>query len=334
MELAFDGLGNTRVARVRCIDSDRQEIATVAGAVVKALVGKPAGEPEVNARLGERLSAAFHLARRKAQRRGERLVLMLDDADFCISAFTEPGTPEQERLDAREFWTTLAEQCGTGGCAVVVASLSGSLLASTVIDGWADPLANQVRVLRIEPLELGDIRRLCTELGRQINVSFSSWALRHISALSAGNVAVVHSLCSTVVRLLRQAGGVSPLQHLRVGRADIQCAAEQLVHTGDAFRSHLLPWLGPVERKLMEPWRASVPVPPRSSGTCWRTSIRQSSAIRPSHGCGTWGSSTTAKGASPSPSRCSPCGCATTSSPRRERPRGAGIGSSTSSRSE
>jgi serine/threonine protein kinase len=252
LELARDGLGDTRFVRVRCIELVDRKVATVAGAVVKALTDKAPEGPADGADLGKWLSEAFVLATRKAQRKGERLILVLDDADFCIASFTDAGVAEQERQDARLFWAALAEQSSTGNCAVVVTSLAGSLLASTVIDGWANPLANQARVLRVEPLDAGDIHRLCTELGRQINISFSPKALAHISALSAGNVSVVLSLCGTAVRMRRQAGDVNPLSSVHVERADIQQAAKQLIHTGDDFRSSLLPWLGPVERKLLE----------------------------------------------------------------------------------
>ncbi|WP_223643743.1 serine/threonine-protein kinase [Corallococcus sp. EGB] len=252
LEMVRDGLSNTRFVRVRCIELVDRKVETVAGAVMKALTNRAREEPAAGADLHQRLSQAFLHAVRRAQRKAERLVLVLDDADFCIAAFTEAGISEQERRDARVFWASLAEQTRTGNCAVVVTSLAGSLLSSTVIDGWANPLANQARVVRVGPLEAGDIRKLCAELGRQINVTFSAWALARIVGLSAGNVSVVRSLCGTAVRSRRQADSANMLQSVHVGYADVQRAAQQLIHTGDDFRSSLLPWLGPIERKLME----------------------------------------------------------------------------------
>ncbi|AGC48679.1 serine/threonine protein kinase [Myxococcus stipitatus DSM 14675] len=252
LEMVRDGLGKTRFVRVRCIELVDRKMETVADAVMKALTDKPQEENAASVPLRQRLSQAFLHAVKRAQRKEERLVLVLDDADFCITAFTEAGIPEQERRDAREFWASLAEQSRAGSSAVVVTSLAGSLLSSTVIDGWANPLANQARVLRVGPLEAGDIRKLCTELGRQINVTFDTRALALITELSAGNVSVVRGLCGAAVRARRQERAATMLQSVHVGRADVQRAAQQLIHTGDEFRSSLLPWLGPLERRLME----------------------------------------------------------------------------------
>ncbi|GEN11714.1 serine/threonine protein kinase [Myxococcus fulvus] len=252
LEMVRDGLSHTRFVRVRCIELVDRKMETVADAVMKALTDKPREEDAASVPLQQRLSQAFLHASKRANRKDERLVLVLDDADFCITAFTDAGIPEQERRDARVFWASLAEQSRVGSSAVVVTSLAGSLLSSTVIDGWANPLANQARVLRVGPLEAADIRKLCTELGRQINVTFDERALALITELSAGNVSVVRGLCGAAVRSRRQEDAGNMLQSVHVGRADVQQAAQQLIHTGDEFRSSLLPWLGPLERRLME----------------------------------------------------------------------------------
>lgn len=248
IELARYGLEDAHFVSVRCIEVSERRLSEVAALVARAL-GAPsaAGAPEG---IREQLGAAIASAKEQAQ--GQRIVLVIEDADFCISALTDERASEEERRDARLFWTALAEQSRAGACAVVVTSLAGSQLSDTVLSGWANPLANQVQVLRVELLRLEDVRRMCTELGRQINVTFDEAALQRIYELSAGNVHVVRSLCSQAIQRLRRVSTVSPLQELNVRKVDISQAAVQVAGTSDTFRGNLLPWLEPTDKQVLE----------------------------------------------------------------------------------
>lgn len=248
IELARYGLENTRFFSVRCIQVSERKVSEVVAMVARALEETPPATAPAGIR--ERLEAAVTAAKQRAQ--GQRMVLVIEDADFCISALTDEQTPAEERRDARLFWTTLAELSRTGACAVVVTSLAGSRLGDTVLSGWANPLANQVHVLRVDPLSLEDVRKMCVELGRQINVSFEEAALRRIYELSAGNVYVVRSLCSQAIHTLRRAGAVNPLQELHVTDRDIARAAAQVAGTSDTFRGNLLPWLDATDKQVLE----------------------------------------------------------------------------------
>jgi serine/threonine-protein kinase len=248
IELARYGLENTRFFSVRCIQVSERKVSEVAALVARALEETPPATPPAGIR--ERLEAAVTAAKQRAQ--DQRMVVVIEDADFCISALTDEQTPAEERRDARLFWTTLAELSRTGACAVVVTSLAGSRLGDTVLSGWANPLANQVHVLRVDPLSLEDVRKMCVELGRQINVSFEESALRRIYELSAGNVYVVRSLCSQAINTLRRVGAVNPLQQLHVTDRDIARAAAQVAGTSDTFRGNLLPWLDATDKQVLE----------------------------------------------------------------------------------
>ncbi|MFL5349374.1 MAG: protein kinase domain-containing protein, partial [Hyalangium sp.] len=248
IELARYGLEDARFVSVRCIEVSERRVSEVAALVGRALEAPATAGPPPGIR--ERLEAAISSAKERAQ--GQRIVLVIEDADFCISALTDERASEEERRDARLFWTSLADQSRAGACAVVVTSLAGSQLSDTVLSGWANPLANQVHVLRVELLSLEDVRRMCTELGRQINVTFDEAALRRIYELSAGNVRVVRSLCSQAIQLRRRASAVSPLQELHVRKRDIARAAVQVAGTSDTFRGNLLPWLDPTDKQVLE----------------------------------------------------------------------------------
>lgn len=248
IELARYGLEGTHFFSVRCIEVSERRVSDVTALVTRALGAPPAvGVP---GGIRERLEAAISAAKERAQ--GQRVVLVIEDADFCISALTDERGSEEERRDARVFWTTLAEQSRTGACAVVVTSLAGSQLRDTVLSGWANPLANQVHVLRVELLALEDVRRMCTELGRQINVTFEEDALQRIYELSAGNVHVVRSVCSQAIHLRRRSSVTSPLQELCVRKRDIARAAVQVAGSSDTFRGNLLPWLDTADKQVLE----------------------------------------------------------------------------------
>jgi serine/threonine-protein kinase len=248
IELARYGLENTRFVSVRCIQVPERRVSEVAALVARAFEEAPSTAAPAGIR--ERLEAAIAAARQRLQ--GQRIVLVIEDADFCISALTDEQAPAEERRDARLFWTTLADLSRTGTCAVVVTSLAGSRLSDTVLSGWANPLANHVHVLRVDPLSLEDVRRMCVELGRQINVSFEEAALRRIYEVSAGNVYVVRCLCSQAINTLRRAGTVNPLQELHVSDRDIARAAVHVAGTSDTFRGNLLPWLEATDKQVLE----------------------------------------------------------------------------------
>jgi serine/threonine protein kinase len=247
VERARYGLRNAQFANVRC--NEALDPLALVTEIVCQLAGENADSPEKSVR--ERIHTATIAARQRASSPNQRIVLFLDDADAALLPLTDESATPSNRSLAQQLLTALVEESRKKKLSVVMASLTGFVLTEGKLRDWPNPAANHTTLLRAPPLSAPEVKRLVTELGRQINVAFADDAVAEFYAQSAGNVSVVRRLCSEVVAQHRKRLDHTPLVVISIAREEVSQIADDLAATGGTFKSSVMPWLSTAERYVL-----------------------------------------------------------------------------------
>jgi eukaryotic-like serine/threonine-protein kinase len=259
VNMAEYGLENRRFHRIRCSACVPRAAATLVEDIEAAFSPDADGggtifiDAKTDGAPAEVLSLKIRLARiaRQAKQRGERPILVLEDADWLVDLLVQRGVAEEERALGREVWTSLAQHARSGQLPVLVTSVRGFLLSQRLLGSWENPLASQAHHCSVPPLSSTALKRLVTELAVQMNVEFDGAALGEIHRVSAGNVYVTRLLCSAVVAARRDSHDESALAAVRITRADVREGWDRLASERATFSDSFVGWLGEAEQQVL-----------------------------------------------------------------------------------
>jgi serine/threonine protein kinase len=251
VNMAQDGLSATRFVPVRCAHTGSRDALAFALEIANALTETDAPPTVDGSGLREALMKSARVAAKAANRRKERLLLVLEDADWLVHRLTDPASPLEQQRSIRELWTTLAELAKLGVLGLVVTSLFGFMLTQRKIGDWENAFAGQVRLIAVGLLDFASTERMVRELGLQMNVQFDAAAMAAVYQLSAGNVDIARQICSRVVFSLRRRGEHHALQTIHVKATAVEQAGHDLANIGATFGESVLPWLDSVDRRVL-----------------------------------------------------------------------------------
>ena len=238
-------VSHTRFVRLRCVIG-----STSVSAFIERL--QRAVTREESTAQAFSLQSLREITVREAKRcqiEGQRLVLVLEDADRFIQALLDEANEERSQL--RALWAMLGELVEQDGPAVsvVVTSVWGQMLKSSSLGGWTNPLASRVRSVELRTLAAVELQRMMRELGAQINVHFESGAVRAVHKHSAGNVSVARMICRALVMDRREAAN-GALEGLVIGSRDVKVTAKKLTESPSTF-GEMVRCFTPVELKAL-----------------------------------------------------------------------------------
>jgi serine/threonine protein kinase len=177
----------------------------------------------------------------------QRLVLVLEDADWLVRMSAPDYPDDGKRAQVRALWTALADNVRTHRNTVIVTSVRG-LGSLPGTDTFAVP---PMRSMLVAPLDRAGVRRVVDELGGSIGFAASDATVARLHALTGGNVFVLRGLCAAIVDRARQRAGSSPFEAITVRRRDVDAAATELAGTIRTFHRHIMELLDEGERRVL-----------------------------------------------------------------------------------
>jgi serine/threonine protein kinase len=177
----------------------------------------------------------------------QRLVLVLEDADWLVRMSAPDYPDEARRAQVRALWTALADNVRTHRNTVIVTSVRG-LGSLPGTDTFAVP---PMRSMLVAPLDRAGVRRVLDELGGSIGLAASDGTVARLHALTGGNVFVLRALCAALVERARQRASGSPFEAITVRARDVAAAAAELAGTIRTFHRHIMELLDEGERRVL-----------------------------------------------------------------------------------
>jgi eukaryotic-like serine/threonine-protein kinase len=235
VEYACDNdLGGRVFVYVRCTELPAGDPVALVEHVRSRIAGAEPAAPSIPAKV-----ATFV--------REQRLVIILEDADWLVR-MSAPDYPDAERrAQVRALWTALADNVRTHRNTVIVTSVRG-LGSLPPADTFTPP---PVRSVVVAPLDAAGARRVVDELGRSIGLVVGDDAMARLHRESGGNVFVLRGLCAAAVERVRQRAGRSPLEAMTIEARDVAGAAAELAGTIRTFHRHIMELLDEGERRVL-----------------------------------------------------------------------------------
>jgi hypothetical protein len=240
--MAYFELDATQFVRIRC-SSQRSSVAEFCRIVAKALGVQSTAEVAVRKLLRE----AAHSVAATVQQKGERVIIVLEDADWLVTLTAGEGDAAEVEA-ARDLWTELAELAAADVVGVVATTVRGFQLQRRVIDRWENPLATHLVPIQLHGMTVDGIGRIACDLGAGVGVGFEDAAVARIHEWSGGHVDLARRICDRLVDAPRASG---PLAWHTFSAADVDRTCEAMVAAGTTFRDSLIPWLSPGESAVL-----------------------------------------------------------------------------------
>lgn len=179
----------------------------------------------------------------RAQAAEKKLVVVLDDSDALVDPTSLIGDAE-DRAVLHELKERIAGLLEGGGLSFVFIGLRTFVLARETLGDQHNPLRRHVHPLRVHPLGFPELEALC-QLGHQVDLLLDSKTVTRIQYWASGNVNAAQMICSRLLEESRTRGG-APIQ-----RKHVDAVAAELVAASKSFHERLMPWLTPLERRVL-----------------------------------------------------------------------------------
>jgi serine/threonine-protein kinase len=247
LDMAETELPTFHFCRVRCAGSTQvSAVADLIAATLKRSLGAAAaGLPPGP------VGAALAFGAAAAARQDERLVLVLEDADWLVAQVASPKLSDAERAEARALWAEIERQVGEVGLRVIVSGVRAFRLKNRIVAGWENPLAHEVRVCHMPALGRAAAVRVIEDLGAEGNIRFTEQAIEEVVRLSGGHIDALLRLCSEAVRGRPRRAMERPLDEIRIDEEDVRRAAEEMTAIATTFASNVMPILDSVESDVL-----------------------------------------------------------------------------------
>ena len=233
---------SARFFRVRCVESQTDGIDSLKRTILDCF-GLTQETNDLEPALKSHLQSI--------KRSGQRPVLVLEDSDWLTAPLSGGERNSEERRKYQNFWCAIG-RIGQIGMPVLVTGIRAFELANRTLEGWENPIANQVCCIKVPQLDLAATERLVTEPAISLNISFDPKATQLIYAQTGGNVDLVRRLCSDIVTICDQSRGQQLLKRINVTPGIVTRSIERLTSHVNTFNDRILACLSPSQQDVIK----------------------------------------------------------------------------------